>query len=109
MSIMNIFNTKKKDLAKVIDENQELGEVTIDCPAIIELKQDKELNKELNIQIDSDYYKLDDLLLALNLSKTKISECKVKIKKIDDSVVHIILNSGGKIVLRSDFTFDWEI
>ena len=108
MSIMNIFNTKKKDLAKVIDENQELGEVTIDCPAIIELKQDNELNKELNLKIDNDFYTLDDLFAFLNLSKTKITECKVKVKKIDDSTAHIIFN-GGKLVLKSDFTFDWEI
>jgi|TARA_R100000781_G_scaffold113795_1_gene83079 hypothetical protein len=105
---MKMFGSKKKDFAKVIDESDALGEVTIDCPAVMELKQDNELNKELNLKIDDDFYTLDDLFLFLNLSKTKITECKVKVKKVDDSTAHIIFN-GGKLVLKSDFTFDWEI
>lgn len=108
MSLMKMFGSKKKDFAKVIDESDALGEVTIDCPAVMELKQDNELNKELNLKIDDDFYTLDDLFLFLNLSKTKITECKVKVKKVDDSTAHIIFN-GGKLVLKSDFTFDWEI
>jgi len=108
VSLMKMFGSKKKDFAKVIDESDALGEVTIDCPAVMELKQDNELNKELNLKIDDDFYTLDDLFLFLNLSKTKITECKVKVKKVDDSTAHIIFN-GGKLVLKSDFTFDWEI
>ena len=40
-SLSKLFGGRKKDLAKVVDENQELWEVTVDCPAIIELKQDR--------------------------------------------------------------------
>ena len=46
-----MFGSKKKDFAKVIDESDALGEVTIDCPAVMELKQDNELNKELNLHM----------------------------------------------------------
>ena len=107
-SLSKLFGGKKKDLAKVIDENQELGEVTVDCPAIIELKQDKELNKELNLKVDENYYTLDDLFTFLKLSKTKANECKVRVKMENDSTV-IINFHEGKLVLKSDFTFDWEI
>jgi len=111
MSIMNIFNTKKKDLTKIIDDNQELGEGTVDCPAIIELKQDKELNKELNVKVDSDTYTIDDLLLALGLSKDKNNKCNINLIKINNCLVELQFN-GGKILLKRDgqnFTFDWEI
>ena len=74
----------------------------------MELKQDNELNKELNLQIDDDFYSLDDLFRFLKLSKTKVTECKVRIKKVDDSIAHIVF-SNGKLILKSDFTFDWEI
>ena len=107
-SLSKLFGGKKKDLAKVVDENQELGEVTVDCPAIIELKQDRELNKELNLKVDENYYTLDDLFTFLKLSKTKINECKVRVKMEADSTV-IINFHEGKLVLKSDFTFDWEI
>ena len=110
-SLSKLFGSKKKDLAKVIDENQELGDVTVDCPAIIELKQDKELEKELNIQIDSDVYTLDDMLLALGLSKDKNNKCNINVIKVNDSLIELQFN-GGKILLKRDgqnFTFDWEI
>ena len=110
-SLRKLFSGDKKDLDKVIDENQELGEVTVDCPAIIELKQDKELDKELNIQIDSDAYTLDDMLLALGLSKDKNNKCNIDIIKVNDSLIKIHFNSG-KILLKRDghnFIFDWEI
>mgnify|MGYP003131799538 FL=1 len=110
-SLSKLFGGKKKDLAKVVDENQELGEVTVDCPAIIELKQDRELEKELNIQIDSDAYTLDDMLLALGLSKDKNNKCNINIIKVNDSLIKIHFNSG-KILLKRDgqnFIFDWEI
>ena len=110
-SLSKLFGGKKKDLAKVVDENQELGEVTVDCTAIIELKQDRELEKELNIQIDSDAYTLDDMLLALGLSKDKNNKCNINIIKVNDSLIKIHFNSG-KILLKSDgqnFIFDWEI
>ena len=108
MSLKTLFKGNNKNLAKVIDESEAGEDFSPDCPAIIELKQDKELNKELNIQIDPDYYTLDDLLGFLKLSKTKITECKVKVKKENDSTV-IINFHEGKLVLKSDFTFDWEM
>ena len=72
MSLTKLFGSKKKskDVAEVIDDCDALGEVTIDCPAVVELKQDNELNKELNLQIDDDFYSLDDLFRFLKLSKT---------------------------------------
>ena len=108
MSLMKIFGSKRKDLVKTIDESEAGEDFTPDCPAIIELQQDKQLDKELNLQIDENYYTLDDLLTVLKLSKTKLTKCSIVVKKIDDSVVHLIFNEG-KVVLKSDFTFDWEI
>jgi hypothetical protein len=108
MSLMKIFGSKKKDFAKVIEETEASEDFTPDCPAILELKQDNELGKELNLQTDSDFYNLDDFLTFLKLSKTKVTKCSVQVKKVDDSVVKIIFN-GGKLILKSDFTFDWEI
>ena len=108
MSLMKIFGSKRKDLAKTIDESEAGEDFTPDCPAIIELQQDKQLDKELNLQVDENYYTLNDLLTVLKLSKTKLTKCSIVVKKIDDSVVHLIFNEG-KVVLKSDFTFDWEI
>ena len=108
MSLMKIFGSKRKDLVKTIDESEAGEDFTPDCPAIIELQHDKQLDKELNLQIDENYYTLDDLLTVLKLSKTKLTKCSIVVKKIDDSVVHLIFNEG-KVVLKSDFTFDWEI
>ena len=108
MSLMKIFGSKRKDLAKTIDEAEAGEDFTPDCPAIIELQQDKQLDKELNLQVDENYYTLNDLLTVLKLSKTKLTKCSIVVKKIDDSVVHLIFNEG-KVVLKSDFTFDWEI
>ena len=108
MSLMKIFGSKRKDLVKTIDESEAGEDFTPDCPAIIELQQDKQLDKELNLQVDENYYTLDDLLTVLKLSKTKLTKCSIVVKKIDDSVVHLIFNEG-KVVLKSDFTFDWEI
>ena len=108
MSLMKIFGSKRKDLAKTIDESEAGEDFTPDCPAIIELQQDKQLGRELNLQTDENYYTLEDLLTVLKLSKTKSTKCSIVVKKIDDSVVHLIFNEG-KIVLKSDFTFDWEI
>ena len=107
MSLLKLFKRNKKFI-EVIDETETLGEVTVDCPAIVELKQDNELGKELNLQIDSDCYNLDDFLTFLKLSKTKATKCSVQIKKVDDSTVKIIF-SNGKLILKSDFTFDWEV
>ena len=108
MALKNLFGSKRKDIEKIIDESGAGEDFSPDCPAIIELKQDKELNKELNLKVDENYYTLDDLLTFLKLSKTKITECKVKVKKENDSTV-IINFHEGKLVLKSDFTFDWEI
>ena len=111
MSLKELFGGKRKDIDKIIEESEPLGEVTVDCPAIIELKQDKELDKELNIQIDSDAYTLDDMLLALGLSKDKNNKCNINIIKVNDSLIKIHFNSG-KILLKRDghnFIFDWEI
>ena len=108
MSLMKIFGSKRKDLVKTIDESEAGEDFTPDCPAIIELQQDKQLDKELNLQVDENYYTLNDLLTVLKLSKTKLTKCSIVVKKIDDSVVHLIFNEG-KVVLKSDFTFDWEI
>ena len=108
MSLMKIFGSKRKDLAKTIDESEAGEDFTPDCPAIIELQQDKQLDKELNLQVDENYYTLDDFLTFLKLSKTKVTKCNIAVKKIDDSTIHFIFN-GGKVVLKSDFTYDWEI
>ena len=107
MSLMKIFGGKKKDFADIIEETEAAEGFTPVCPAIIELKQDIELGKELNLQIDSDCYNLDDFLTFLKLSKTKATKCSVQVKKVDDSVIKIIFNNG-KLILKSDFTFDWE-
>tara|TARA_R100001082_G_C4354824_1_gene156325 strand:- start:26 stop:355 length:330 start_codon:yes stop_codon:yes gene_type:complete len=106
--LSKLFKGRQKDLAKIVEEDDAGTDFSPDCPAIIELKQDKELNKELNLQIDENCYTLDDLLNFLKLSKTKITECKVKVKKVDDSVLHLKFHEGT-IILHSDFTFDWEI
>lgn len=108
MSLKELFGGKRKDLAKTIDEAEAGEDFTPDCPVIVELKQDKELNKELNIQMDTDYYNLNDFLKLFKLSDTKVTHCTVKIRKIDDSTVQIIFHEG-KLLLKSDFTFDWEI
>ena len=102
MSLKELFGGKRKDLAKTIDEAEAGEDFTV------ELKQDKELNKELNIQMDTDYYNLNDFLKLFKLSDTKVTHCTVKIRKIDDSTVQIIFHEG-KLLLKSDFTFDWEI
>ena len=111
MSLMKIFGSKRKDLVKTIDESEAGEDFTPDCPAIIELQQDKELSKELNIQVDSDVYTLDDMLVALGLSKTKMTKCNINLIKVNDSLIKIHF-SNGKILLKRDgqnFTFDWEI
>jgi len=108
MALKNLFGSKRKDIEKIIDESEAGEDFSPDCPAIIELKQDKELNKELNLKVDENYYTLDDLFVFLKLSKTKVNACKVKIKMENDSTV-IINFHEGKLVLKSDFTFDWEI
>ena len=108
MSLLNLFNRKNKEFIEVIDEAEASEDFTPDCPVIIELKQDNELGKELNLQIDSDCYNLDDFLTFLKLSKTKATKCSVQIKKVDDSTIKIIFREG-KLILKSDFTFDWEI
>jgi len=107
MSLKTLFKGNNKNLAKVIDESEAGEDFSPDCPAIIELKQDKELNKELNIQIDPDYYTLDDLLSFLKLSKKKITKCNISVKKVDESALHLKFHEGT-IILHSDFTFDWE-
>ena len=58
--------------------------------------------------MDTDYYNLNDFLKLFKLSDTKVTHCTVKIRKIDDSTVQIIFHEG-KLLLKSDFTFDWEI
>ena len=108
MSSLSKLFDKKKEFIEVVEETEELGEITVDCPAIIELKQDKELDKELNIQINPDYYTLDDLLSFLKLSKKKITKCNISVKKVDESTLHLKFHEGT-IILHSDFTFDWEI
>ena len=108
MSLMKIFGSKRKDLAKTIDESEAGEDFTPDCPAIIELQQDKQLGKELNLQTDENYYTLEDLLTILKLSKTKSTKCSIIVNKIDDSTIHFIFNEG-KVILKSDFTYDWEV
>ena len=108
MSLLKLFSKKNKEFIKVIDEAEASEDFTPDCPVIIELKQDNELGKELNLQVDENYYTLDDFLTFLKLSKTKITKCNIAVKKIDDSTIHFIFN-GGKVILKSDFTYDWEI
>ena len=108
MSLLKLFSRKNKEFIEVIDEAEAGEDFTPDCPAIIELQQDNELGKELNLQIDSDCYNLDDFLTLLKLSKTKATKCSVQVKKIDDSTVKIIFREG-KLILKSDFTFDWEV
>ena len=109
MSLLTIFGSKKKKFAEAVKETSE--DFTPDCPAIIELQQDKQLDKELNIQVDSDVYTLDDMLVALGLSKTKMTKCNINLIKVNDSLIKIHF-SNGKILLKRDgqnFTFDWEI
>jgi len=106
MSLFPIFGSKQKKFVEAVKETSE--DFTPDCPAIIELKQDKQLDKELNLQADENYYTLDDLLTFLKLSKTEITKCSVIVKKIDDSTIHFIFKEG-KIILKSDLTYDWEI
>ena len=108
MSLLNLFNRKNKKFIEVIDEAEAAEDFTPDCPAILELKQDNELGKELNLQIDENYYTLADLLTVLKLSKTKSTKCSIIVNKIDDSTIHFIFNEG-KVILKSDFTFDWEV
>ena len=108
MSLLKLFSRKNKEFIEAIDEAEAGEDFTPNCPVIIELKQDNELGKELNLQIDSDCYNLDDFLTLLKLSKTKATKCSVQVKKIDDSTVKIIFREG-KLILKSDFTFDWEV
>ena len=108
MSIKDIFKRDKPNFVKVIEESESAQDFTPDCPAIVELKQDKELDKELNIELDPDYYTLDDLLSCLKLSKKKITKCNISVKKVDDSILHLKFHEGT-IILHSDFTFDWEV
>jgi hypothetical protein len=109
MALKNLFGSRQKDIEKIAEESESLGEITVDCPAIIELKQDNELNKEINIQNDPEYYVRDDLLSFLKLSKTKITECKVKFKPVDNSKLHIVTPEGTIILHFTDLSFDWEI
>ena len=102
-SLSKLFGGKKKDLAKVVDENQELGEVTVDCPAIIELKQDKELNKELNLKVDENFYNLEDIIKFFNFKNGKTVKGVVKIE--NDKI--IIVFPEGKLELLSDLSVDW--
>ena len=109
MSLFPIFGSKQKKFVEAVKETSE--DFTPDCPAIIELQQDKELSKELNIQVDSDVYTLDDMLLALGLSKNKNNKCNINLIKVNDSLIKIHF-SNGKILLKRDgqnYTFDWEI
>jgi|TARA_R100001530_G_scaffold7414_1_gene8125 hypothetical protein len=108
MSLLDVFTRKNKKFIEVVDEAEASEEFTPDCPAIIELKHDNELGKELNLQIDENYYTLDDLLTVLKLSKAKPTKCNITVNKIDDSTIHFIFNEG-KVILKSDFTFDWEV
>ena len=96
------------DIRAIMEEGLIAPKQALSNLSIIELKQDRELNKELNLKVDENYYTLDDLFTFLKLSKTKINECKVRVKMEDDSTV-IINFHEGKLVLKSDFTFDWEI
>ena len=106
MSLFPIFGSKQKKFVEAVKETSE--DFTPDCPAIIELQQDKQLDKELNLQVAENYYTLDDLLTVLKLSKTKSTKCSIIVNKIDDSTIHFIFNEG-KVILKSDFTFDWEV
>ena len=108
MSLLDVFTRKNKKFIEVVDEAEASEDFTPDCPAIIELKQDNQLDKELNLQVDENYYTLDDLLAFLKLSKTAVTKCTIGVKKIDDSTIHIIFREG-KLILKSDFTYDWEI
>ena len=106
MSLLTIFGSKQKKFVEAVKETSE--DFTPDCPAIIELQQDKQLDKELNLQADENYYTLDDLLTILKLSKAKPTKCNIIVTKIDDSTIHFIFNEG-KVILKSDFTYDWEV
>ena len=108
MALKDIFKKDKPNFVKVIEESEASEDFTPDCPAIVELKQDKELDKELNIELDPDYYTLDDLLSCLKLSKKKITKFNISVKKVDDSILHLKFHEGT-IILHSDFTFDWEV
>ena len=103
MSLKELFGGKSKDIDKIIEESEPLGEVTVDCPAIIELKQDKELNKELNLKVDENFYNLEDIIKFFNFKNGKTVKGVVKIE--NDKI--IIVFPEGKLELLSDLSVDW--
>ena len=103
MSLKELFGGKRKDIDKIIEESEPLGEVTVDCPAIIELQQDKELSKELNLKVDENFYNLEDIIKFFNFKNGKTVKGVVKIE--NDKI--IIVFPEGKLELLSDLSVDW--
>ena len=103
MSLKELFGGKRKDLAKTIDEAEAGEDFTPDCPAIIELQQDKELSKELNLKVDENFYNLEDIIKFFNFKNGKTVKGVVKIE--NDKI--IIVFPEGKLELLSDLSVDW--
>ena len=102
MSLKELFGGKRKDIDKIIEESEPLGEVTVDCPAIIELQQDKELSKELNLKVDENFYNLEDIIKFFNFKNGKTVKGVVEIE--NDKI--IIVFPEGKQELLSDLSVD---
>ena len=103
MSLKELFGGKRKNLAKTIDEADAGEDFTPDCPAIIELQQDKELSKELNLKVDENFYNLEDIIKFFNFKNGKTVKGVVKIE--NDKI--IIVFPEGKLELLSDLSVDW--